>query len=127
MLVNGTTLESLEVYRNATDHSERGSLFWALDKTLTRFGQRLLRKWVGRPLLDQKALEDRLEAVQELFDKQEDNWRNAFDLEREKVINAYHEKLDKELKTQSEINQSTRIESVQWSPVSRAINIQLNW
>ncbi|KAK5990407.1 DNA mismatch repair protein MSH3 [Cladobotryum mycophilum] len=70
MLVNGTTLESLEVYRNATDHSEKGSLFWAVDKTLTRFGQRLLRKWVGRPLLDRERLEERLAAVQELFDKQ---------------------------------------------------------
>jgi DNA mismatch repair protein MSH3 len=70
MLINGTTLESLEVYRNATDHGERGSLFWAVDKTLTRFGQRLLRKWVGRPLLDRLHLEDRLAAVQELLDKQ---------------------------------------------------------
>ncbi|POR32643.1 DNA mismatch repair protein MSH3 [Tolypocladium paradoxum] len=70
MLINGTTLESLEVYRNSTDHSERGSLFWALDKTLTRFGHRLLRKWVGRPLLDQERLEERLAAVQELLDKQ---------------------------------------------------------
>ncbi|KEY70621.1 hypothetical protein S7711_02225 [Stachybotrys chartarum IBT 7711] len=70
MLINGTTLESLEVYRNSTDHAEKGSLFWALDKTLTRFGQRMLRKWVGRPLLDQALLEERLAAVQELLDKQ---------------------------------------------------------
>ncbi|KAH7162787.1 muts domain V-domain-containing protein [Dactylonectria estremocensis] len=70
MLINGTTLESLEVYRNSTNHSEKGSLFWALDKTITRFGHRLLRKWVGRPLLDQVLLEERLGAVQELLDKQ---------------------------------------------------------
>ncbi|UKZ77439.1 Mismatch repair protein msh3 [Trichoderma virens FT-333] len=70
MLINGTTLESLEVYRNSTDHSQKGSLFWAVDKTLTRFGQRLLRKWVGRPLLDRERLDERLAAVQELLDKQ---------------------------------------------------------
>ncbi|KAF4335149.1 DNA mismatch repair MSH3 [Fusarium beomiforme] len=70
MLINGTTLESLEVYRNSTDHSEKGSLFWALDKTLTRPGHRLLRKWVGRPLLDQQLLEARLNAVEELLEKQ---------------------------------------------------------
>jgi DNA mismatch repair protein MSH3 len=70
MLINGTTLESLEVYRNSTDHSEKGSLLWALDKTLTRFGHRLLRKWVGRPLLDKEQLENRLAAVQELLDQQ---------------------------------------------------------
>ncbi|KAK0731806.1 muts domain V-domain-containing protein [Lasiosphaeris hirsuta] len=70
MLINGTTLESLEVYRNATDHSEKGSLLWALDKTHTRFGQRLLRKWIGRPLLDQQRLEDRVSAVEELLNNQ---------------------------------------------------------
>ncbi|RCI15448.1 hypothetical protein L249_3568 [Ophiocordyceps polyrhachis-furcata BCC 54312] len=70
VLVNGTTLESLEVYRNSTDHSSKGSLFWALDKTLTRFGQRLLRKWVGRPLLDRHRLEERIAAVEELVEKQ---------------------------------------------------------
>ena len=70
VLINGTTLESLEVYRNSTDHSEKGSLFWALDKTSTRFGQRLLRKWVGRPLLDQDQLQERLDAVEELVNKQ---------------------------------------------------------
>ena len=70
MLINGTTLESLEVYRNATDHSEKGSLLWALDKTHTRFGQRLLRKWIGRPLLDKERLEERVSAVEELLDGQ---------------------------------------------------------
>ncbi|KAL5597010.1 uncharacterized protein BROUX77_006958 [Berkeleyomyces rouxiae] len=67
MLLDGTTLESLEIYRNATDHGEKGSLMWALDKTLTRFGRRLLRKWVGRPLLDHAALVQRTDAVEELF------------------------------------------------------------
>ncbi|KAG4428739.1 Mismatch repair protein msh3 [Cadophora sp. M221] len=68
MLLNGNTLTSLEVYQNQTDHTEKGSLFWTLDKTQTRFGQRLLRKWVGRPLLDKKQLEERVSAVKELND-----------------------------------------------------------
>lgn len=74
MLINGTTLESLEVYRNATDHQEKGSLFWAINKTHTRFGQRLLRKWIGRPLLDKNRLEERVAAVEELFENQS-TWR----------------------------------------------------
>lgn len=74
MLINGTTLESLEVYRNQTDHSEKGSLLWAIDKTHTRFGQRLLRKWIGRPLLDKEQLEERIAAVEELHENQSD-WR----------------------------------------------------
>lgn len=68
MLLNGNTLTSLEVYQNQTDYSEKGSLFWTLDKTQTRFGHRLFRKWVGRPLLDQTQLEDRVAAVEELKD-----------------------------------------------------------
>lgn len=66
MLLNGNTLTSLEIYRNQTDNTERGSLFWVLDQTQTRFGQRLLRKWVGRPLLDKSKLEKRIDAVEEL-------------------------------------------------------------
>ena len=68
MLLNGTTLTSLEIYQNQTDHGQKGSLFWTLDRTKTRFGQRLLRKWVGRPLLDRDALERRVAAVEELKD-----------------------------------------------------------
>lgn len=66
MVLNGTSLTSLEIYQNQTDHSEKGSLFWTLDRTKTRFGQRLLRKWVGRPLVIKKHLDDRIAAVEEL-------------------------------------------------------------
>ncbi|KAI9885647.1 MAG: Mismatch repair protein msh3 [Watsoniomyces obsoletus] len=68
MLLNGTTLTSLEIYKNQTDYSSKGSLFWCLDRTKTRFGQRLLRKWVGRPLLDKGQLEERMAAVEEMKD-----------------------------------------------------------
>lgn len=68
MLLNGNTLSSLEIYQNQTDHAEKGSLFYILNRTQTRFGQRLLRKWVGRPLLDQSQLQQRITAVEELLD-----------------------------------------------------------
>lgn len=68
MLLNGNTLTSLEIYQNQTDHNAKGSLYWTLDRTMTRFGGRLLRKWIGRPLLDKKNLEERLDAVEELLD-----------------------------------------------------------
>ena len=70
MLLNGTSLTSLEIYQNQTDHTEKGSLFWTLDRTKTRFGQRLLRKWVGRPLLRKAELDQRIAAVEELNDDQ---------------------------------------------------------
>ncbi|KAJ5558303.1 hypothetical protein N7535_008516 [Penicillium sp. DV-2018c] len=68
MLLNGNTLVSLEIYQNQTDHSTKGSLFWTMDRTQTRFGQRMLRQWVGRPLLDKVRLEERTNAVEELID-----------------------------------------------------------
>ncbi|KPI45500.1 DNA mismatch repair protein msh3 [Cyphellophora attinorum] len=67
MLLNGNTLNSLEVYQNQTDHTIKGSLFWTLDRTKTKYGSRLLRKWVGRPLLDKAAIEARFAAVEELL------------------------------------------------------------
>jgi DNA mismatch repair protein MSH3 len=66
MLLNGNTLSSLEIYQNQTDYTAKGSLFWTMDRTKTRFGQRLLRKWVGRPLIDKERLEERIAAVEEL-------------------------------------------------------------
>jgi DNA mismatch repair protein MSH3 len=67
MLLNGNTLTSLEIYQNQTDYSIKGSLFWTLDRTMTRYGSRLLRKWVGRPLLDKDSIDERLAAVEELM------------------------------------------------------------
>jgi len=55
MLLAANTLVNLEVYnRNETDYGARGSLMWVLDRTKTRFGARLLRSWVGRPLVDKQ-------------------------------------------------------------------------
>lgn len=54
MLLAANTLSNLEIYRNETDYTTRGSLMWVLDKTKTRFGARLLRSWVGRPLVDKQ-------------------------------------------------------------------------
>jgi DNA mismatch repair protein MSH3 len=68
MTLNSNTLNSLEIYVNQTDQEEKGSLFWRLDRTKTRFGKRMLRSWVGRPLLDKARLEQRINAVEEIKD-----------------------------------------------------------
>ncbi|GJE98116.1 MutS family DNA mismatch repair protein [Phanerochaete sordida] len=67
MLLNGNTLTNLEIYRNETDFTKRGSLLWVLDHTTTKFGGRMLREWVGRPLTDKTALEARIDAVEEIL------------------------------------------------------------
>ncbi|KZT11630.1 uncharacterized protein LAESUDRAFT_734417 [Laetiporus sulphureus 93-53] len=67
MLLSGNTLEHLEIYRNQTDRTTKGSLIWILDHTSTNFGARMLRSWVGRPLVDKRALQDRIDAVEEVL------------------------------------------------------------
>ncbi|KAI0747682.1 muts domain V-domain-containing protein [Daedaleopsis nitida] len=67
MLLNANTLNNLEIYRNDTDYTTKGSLMWILDRTTTKFGARLLRGWVGKPLVDPLALRERTEAVEEIL------------------------------------------------------------
>ncbi|WVQ94763.1 hypothetical protein IAU59_001844 [Kwoniella sp. CBS 9459] len=66
MLLSSNTLVNLEVYRNQDDGGIYGSLLWRDCKT--RMGRRLLREWIGRPLLDVAALRARTDAIEEIMD-----------------------------------------------------------
>ncbi|KAF8557342.1 hypothetical protein OG21DRAFT_1505567 [Imleria badia] len=66
MLLNATTLANLELYQNQTDYTAKGSLIWVLDRTTTKFGARLLKSWVGRPLTDKRLLQERIDAIEEI-------------------------------------------------------------
>jgi DNA mismatch repair protein MSH3 len=68
MVLSANTLANLEIYRNQTDYGSKGSLLWLMDHTRTKMGKRMLRDWIGRPLVDVTMLEDRLEAVSEIKD-----------------------------------------------------------
>ncbi|KAG6919950.1 hypothetical protein DXG01_013299 [Tephrocybe rancida] len=72
MLLAANTLTNLEIYRNETDGTTTGSLLWLLDKTKTRFGARLLRNWIGRPLVDKRVLQERVDAVEEILESPSD-------------------------------------------------------
>jgi len=56
MLLAANSLINLEVYRNETDYTVKGSLIHILDKTKTKFGARLLRSWIGRPLVNKRCV-----------------------------------------------------------------------
>ncbi|CAH7675923.1 muts domain V-domain-containing protein [Phakopsora pachyrhizi] len=70
MLLDATTLRNLEIFQNSTDGSERGSLFWILDRTKTLMGKRLLKDWIGRPLTDPEKLRERADAIHEVTTSQ---------------------------------------------------------
>ena len=54
MLLGANTLANLELYRNETDYAVKGSLLWVLDNTRTKFGARMLKQWIARPLVDER-------------------------------------------------------------------------
>ena len=56
----------LEILHNSDTGGEHGSLLWLLDHTLTVFGSRQLRSWVAHPLREATAIQERLDAVEEL-------------------------------------------------------------
>ncbi|KNE89152.1 hypothetical protein PSTG_17388 [Puccinia striiformis f. sp. tritici PST-78] len=67
MILDSNTLKNLEVFENSTDRTEIGSLFWTIDRAKTWMGKRLLKKWIGRPLIDMKMLKERGDAIEELI------------------------------------------------------------
>ncbi|XP_077988845.1 DNA mismatch repair protein Msh3-like [Glandiceps talaboti] len=67
MKLNACTLKNLEVFKNETDGGSKGTLCRILDHTVTRFGQRLLRKWIAQPLLNISEIEERLGAIHDIL------------------------------------------------------------
>lgn len=57
---------NLEITETIRDKSRRGSLLWAVDRTVTSMGGRLLRRWLEQPLLNVHDIDQRLNAVQDL-------------------------------------------------------------
>jgi DNA mismatch repair protein MutS len=68
MTLDRYTRRSLELTESARSGGVRGSLLWVLDRTQTPMGGRLLRRFLGQPLLDPDLLDMRLDAVAELND-----------------------------------------------------------
>ncbi|MDO5521653.1 MAG: DNA mismatch repair protein MutS [bacterium] len=66
MLIDSSTRRNLELVETLREKQKRGSLLWVLDKTKTAMGARLLRNYVEQPLIDVKAINDRLDAIEEI-------------------------------------------------------------
>src|SRR3989339_742916 len=67
MFIDAATRRNLELVQTIRDKSYKGSLLWVLDQTKTSMGGRLLRQWLLQPLLNADKINNRLEAVDELF------------------------------------------------------------
>lgn len=69
MVLDAETRRNLELTETLRDAREEGSLLWVLDKTRTPMGKRLLRNWLQKPLLDEKAITARLDAVEYFYSR----------------------------------------------------------
>jgi len=69
MALDGSTKRNLELTSSLQMGGTEGTLVSILDSTNTAMGSRLLRKWIMRPLKQVKPIEQRLNAVNELYNK----------------------------------------------------------
>lgn len=67
MTIDSFSRRNLELVETLRDKGKHGSLLGLLDETVTAMGGRLLRRYVERPLANRERIEERLDAVQELF------------------------------------------------------------
>ncbi len=88
MFLDESTSRNLELFKTMRRGSIKGSLFHVLDKTVTPMGSRLLKRWIGYPLLDLNEIRRRLAAVKSFRDDEifREDIREAlegiYDLER---------------------------------------------
>ncbi len=67
MTLDPYTRRNLELFETGRNGSVKGSLLWVLDKTRTPMGGRLLRRWLGQPLLSLTEIQQRQEIIGELL------------------------------------------------------------
>ncbi len=88
MTLDMATRRNLELTETIREGRKRGSLLDVIDRTITPMGARLLRTWIGQPLLDRVRLETRLDAVEALHESAtaraevREGLRRVSDLER---------------------------------------------
>lgn len=88
MIMDPFTRRNLELVETVRDRTKKGTLLWLLDKTITAMGGRLLRRWIEKPLMNEAAIQERLEAVDRLYhqlivrDELKQSLKEVYDLER---------------------------------------------
>lgn len=70
MALDNATLRNLELTETLYDKEAKGSLLYILDKTRTAHGSRLMKQWIREPLNQTSSINERLDAVEELFNNQ---------------------------------------------------------
>jgi DNA mismatch repair protein MutS len=66
LLIDAATQRNLELVKNNQDGTFKHTLFAILDKAVTPMGSRMLKKWILRPLISKKHIEERQDAIEAL-------------------------------------------------------------
>ncbi|MFN4214247.1 DNA mismatch repair protein MutS [Exiguobacterium sp.] len=88
MQLDANTARNLELFRSARSGERKGSLLALLDETTTAMGGRLLKRWLEQPLYTEAAIQDRLDAVENLLDdfmlrdQFREQLKHVYDIER---------------------------------------------
>ena len=69
MIIDVSTRKNLELTETLREKNKYGSLLWAVDKTRTNMGARLLRNRICQPLKKVEDIQKRQDAVSELVEK----------------------------------------------------------
>ncbi len=97
MTLDPHTRRNLELFESGRSGTVKGSLLWVLDKTRTPMGGRLMRRWIGQPLLDIGILQQRQQVISELLEntllqaRLAESLKKAGDIER--LINRVRQRI----------------------------------
>ena len=71
MILDSSTRKNLELVETLREKNKYGSLLWAVDRTKTNMGARLIRNWICQPLKNVNEILVRQNSVSELLEKEQ--------------------------------------------------------
>ena len=88
MVLDASTRKNLELVETLREKNKYGSLLWAIDRTRTNMGARLLKSWICQPLKNVDDILKRQNAVSELVAREDIRFplgealENIYDIQR---------------------------------------------
>ena len=86
--IDAGTRKNLELTETMREKNKYGSLLWAIDKTVTNMGARLLRTWICQPLKNLERIKKRQEIIKTIVDNADTRFKlisqlkNIYDIQR---------------------------------------------
>ena len=88
MILDASTRKNLELVETLREKNKYGSLLWAIDKTKTNMGARLIKNWICQPLKNVNDIMARQNSVTEFIEKEQvrfelsDRLEKIYDIQR---------------------------------------------